>query len=49
MRKLALLMAAVVTLGACDQSKPELEKTLVQVQQISAEACGPAGPAQCAR
>jgi hypothetical protein len=36
MRKLALLMA-VVALGACDRSKPELEKTLVQVQQISAE------------
>src|SRR5579872_6606179 len=37
MRKLALLMAAVVAIGACDRSKPELEKTLVQVQQISAE------------
>ena len=36
MRKLALLMA-VVAISACDRSKPELEKTLVQVQQISAE------------
>jgi predicted nucleic acid-binding Zn-ribbon protein len=36
MRKLALL-AAVVAIAACDRSKPELEKTLVQVQQISAE------------
>lgn len=36
MRKLALLMA-VVAISACDKSKPELEKTLVQVQQISAE------------
>jgi predicted nucleic acid-binding Zn-ribbon protein len=36
MRKLALLMA-VVAISACDSSKPELEKTLVQVQQISAE------------
>lgn len=36
MRKLALLMA-VVAMAACDRSKPELEKTLVQVQQISAE------------
>jgi hypothetical protein len=36
MRKLALLMA-VVAFSACDRSKPELEKTLVQVQQISAE------------
>ena len=36
MRKLALLMA-VVSIAACDRSKPELEKTLVQVQQISAE------------
>lgn len=36
MRKLALLMA-VVAIAACDRSKPELEKTLVQVQQISAE------------
>lgn len=36
MRKFALL-AAVATIAACDRSKPELEKTLVQVQQISAE------------
>lgn len=36
MRKLALF-AAVFALAACDKSKPELEKTLVQVQQISAE------------
>ena len=36
MRKLALLMA-VVAISACDRSKPELEKALVQVQQISAE------------
>ena len=31
------LFAAVLALVACDRSKPELEKTLVQVQQISAE------------
>jgi predicted nucleic acid-binding Zn-ribbon protein len=36
MRKLALLMA-VVAITACDKSKPELEKTIVQVQQVSAE------------
>jgi len=36
MRKLALIMA-VVAMSACDRSKPELEKTLVQVQTISAE------------
>ena len=36
MRKLALILA-VVAMSACDRSKPELEKTLVQVQQISAE------------
>jgi len=36
MRKLALLMA-VVAISACDRSKPELDKTLAQVQQISAE------------
>lgn len=36
MRKLALIMA-VVAMSACDRSKPELEKTLAQVQQISAE------------
>lgn len=36
MRKFALL-AAVLALAACDKSKPELEKQLVRVQQISAE------------
>jgi predicted nucleic acid-binding Zn-ribbon protein len=36
MRKLSLL-AFAFTLAACDKSKPELEKTLAQVQQISAE------------
>ena len=36
MRKLTLL-AAVVAVMACDRSKPELEKTLAQVQHISAE------------
>ncbi len=36
MRKLTMLLAAM-TLIACDRSKPELEKTLAQVQQISAE------------
>lgn len=36
MRKLTLV-AALFALAACDKSKPELEKTLVQVQQISAE------------
>lgn len=36
MRKM-LLLAAVFAISACDQSKPELEKTLVQVRQISAE------------
>jgi hypothetical protein len=36
MRKLFLL-AAVVAISACDRSKPELEKTLVQVKQVSAE------------
>ncbi len=36
MRKIVLLVAAVA-IAACDRSKPELEKTLVQVQQISAE------------
>jgi chromosome segregation ATPase len=36
MRKLALLMA-VVALSACDRSKPELEKTIVQVQNVTAE------------
>jgi regulator of replication initiation timing len=40
MRKFALLAAvaaAVLTIAACDKSKPELDKTLVQMQQISAE------------
>lgn len=37
MRKLALITAVVAMSAACDRSKPELEKTLVQVQQISAE------------
>jgi hypothetical protein len=36
MRKL-MLLATVVAMAACDKSKPELEKTLVQVQTISAE------------
>jgi chromosome segregation ATPase len=36
MRKLTLLVAVLV-FGACDKSKPELDKTLVQMQQISAE------------
>jgi predicted nucleic acid-binding Zn-ribbon protein len=36
MRRLTLL-AVALTLIACDRSKPELEKTLAQVQQISAE------------
>ena len=36
MRRLTLMAVALV-LVACDRSKPELEKTLVQVQQISAE------------
>jgi TolA-binding protein len=36
MRKLTLA-AMAFALVACDKSKPELEKTLVQVQQISAE------------
>jgi predicted nucleic acid-binding Zn-ribbon protein len=37
MRKLALLLGAAVVLSACDRSKPELEKTLAQVQTLSAE------------
>jgi outer membrane murein-binding lipoprotein Lpp len=37
MRKFTLAAATVIALVACDKSKPELEKTLVQVQQISAE------------
>jgi predicted nucleic acid-binding Zn-ribbon protein len=36
MRKV-LLLTAVLALAACDTSKPELDKTLVQMQQISAE------------
>ncbi|MFI5310038.1 MAG: hypothetical protein ACHQQ3_02300 [Gemmatimonadales bacterium] len=36
MRKLTLV-AAVLAIAACDASKPELEKTLVQVKAISAE------------
>jgi chromosome segregation ATPase len=36
MRKLTVLVAVLV-IGACDKSKPELDKTLVQMQQISAE------------
>ncbi len=31
------LLAAVLSFAACDRSKPELDKTLVQMQQISAE------------
>lgn len=37
MKKLIVLSMAVLGLAACDRSKPELEKTLVQVQQISSE------------
>ncbi len=39
MKKLTLFAAtfAMIGVSACDKSKPELEKTLVQVQQISAE------------
>ena len=36
MRKFAIL-AAVFAIAACDRSKPELDKTIVQMQQISAE------------
>ncbi len=36
MRKLTVLVAALA-IAACDRSRPELEKTLAQVQQISAE------------
>lgn len=32
-----IVLAAAVALAACDRSKPQLEKTLQQVQQISAE------------
>ncbi len=35
--KRLIVLAAVLALAACDRSKPELEKTLAQVQQISAE------------
>ena len=37
MRKLILAVTAAGMLVACDKSKPELDKALVQVQQISAE------------
>ena len=37
MRKIALLATAVLALGACDKSKAELEKTVVQLQAVSAE------------
>jgi chromosome segregation ATPase len=36
MRKLTVLVA-MLAIGACDKSKPELDKTLAQMQQISAE------------
>ena len=36
MKKFAVL-AAVLMVAACDRSKPELDKTIVQMQQISAE------------
>ena len=36
MKKFAMLVA-VLAIAACDRSKPELDKTLVQMQQISAE------------
>ncbi len=36
MRRIIVLVAAIA-LAACDRSKPQLEKTLKQVQQISAE------------
>jgi chromosome segregation ATPase len=36
MRKFAVL-AAVLAIAACDRSKPELDKTLAKMQQISAE------------
>src|ERR1035437_11076694 len=36
MRKLTLLVS-VLAIVACDKSKPELDKTLAQMQQISAE------------
>jgi cell division protein FtsB len=37
MKRLILVGVAALALVACDRSKPELEKTLVQVKQISAE------------
>jgi len=37
LKKSYVMLAALVLVAACDQSKPELEKTLKQVQQISAE------------
>src|ERR1035437_6748761 len=36
MKKLTLLVA-LLAIAACDRSKPELDKTIVQMQQISAE------------
>ena len=32
-----VIIAAVLAIAACDRSKPELDKTIVQMQQISAE------------
>jgi predicted nucleic acid-binding Zn-ribbon protein len=32
-----IILAAVLAIAACDRSKPELDKTIVQMQQISAE------------
>lgn len=37
MFRTSFVVLAVLSLVACDRSKPELEKTLLQVQQISAE------------
>lgn len=37
MRKLTMLAFGLVSLAACDKSKPALEQALAQVQQISAE------------
>ncbi len=39
MRKIALLLPvmAAIAISACDRSKPELDKTIVQMQQVSAE------------
>src|SRR5690348_1043236 len=36
-RRILILAAAVVAVAACDGSKKQLEQTLAQVQQISAE------------